>query len=198
MIENSGLPFIILRPSIVVGSSLNGYVYRMRVLYSAWRILLTGHLPRVPMDRQGYVDLVPINFVVTASQALSRNPKAKGKTLHLCAGSDFATSMEVLKVANDAFGLPMPSLAPLIAGKIICHPLIRVFLPHELLQIVEKMRWHLPYLGTKGRIFDVLETTELLKGEAITCPRFSSYGRKLFEFCRRSSWGKVGYVLNRN
>lgn len=196
-IVGSQLPFTILRLSIVVGDSENGYVYRMRVLYSAWRILLTGHLPRVPIDPRGAIDLIPVDFVVRASRALALHVKSRGAVLHLCSGDQYVKPLEILEVAHGVFGLPMPPLAPQILGRLVCHPWIQFALPHELRQIVEKMRWHLPYLGTRGRIFDNRETEALLLESGLVCPRFQDYGSRLFQFCRKSHWGKMGYVLNK-
>lgn len=195
-IQWSGVPFTILRPSIVVGDSRTGYAYRMRVLYSAWRVVFTGHLPRVPVDRRGNVDLIPVDYLIRASRFLATDQRAEKRILHICAGDRFASPVEILQTAHQVFGMPMPFMAPPFVGRIICSPLAQRFLPHELRQIVEKMRWHLPYLGTRGRIFDTQATEELLRDEGIMCPAFAEYGQRLFQFCRQSKWGKIGYVLN--
>ena len=192
----SDLPYTILRPTIVVGDSATGYVYRMRVLYSAWRILLTGHLPRTPVDLRSGVDLVPVDYVVSAAIFLGVCEAGLNKTFHLAAGQHLVTPHQILTIAHQIFQLPMPRIAPPIVARILVMAWIQRFLPHELQQIVERMRWHLPYLGTKGRIFDTSATLTALQGSGIRAPEFQNFGPRLFEFCKKSNWGKVGYVLN--
>ena len=192
----SGLPYTILRPTIVVGDSRTGYVYRMRVLYSVWRILLTGHLPRTPVDLRSGVDLVPVDYVVRAAIFLGASEAGLNRVFHLAAGRELVTPHQILSIAHQIFQLPMPRIAPPFVAKILVMGWIQRFLPHELQQIVERMRWHLPYLGTKGRIFDTSATQAALQGSGIRAPEFKNFGPRLFEFCKKSNWGKVGYVLD--
>jgi hypothetical protein len=56
--------------------------------------------------------------------------------------------------------------------------------------MIEVMRWHVPYLGMANRIFDTQNTNDILNPIGITCPSFSDYGQKLFEYLQQTSWGK--------
>jgi nucleoside-diphosphate-sugar epimerase len=189
-VESSGLPYTIIRPSIVVGRSSDGYAPKMQVLYSAWRAWLSGCLPRAPLDPNGWVDLIPLDFACDGIRALAIHPISLGETLHLCAGPNRTRSLEILDTACRVFKQPRPKLAPPWVVDYLRMPWVARHLPHNLRSMIEVMRWHVPYLGMANRIFDTQNTNDILNPIGITCPSFSDYGQKLFEYLQQTSWGK--------
>lgn len=80
---NAGLPVTIFRPSMVVGSTIDGRTHDFNVIYPLMRILASGYVTRFPTDPQAHVHLAPIDFVVNAiMQALTRDWTV-GRTFHL-------------------------------------------------------------------------------------------------------------------
>jgi nucleoside-diphosphate-sugar epimerase len=186
----SGLPAMVLRPSMIVGRSDDGYVSQMKVLYSVWRIWMMGLLPRAPVSLAAWVDIVPVDYVVAATLALMREPNAAGKVVHLVAGSDRQRAGTLLHTAARNFAVAPPPVWPVwIARAFHAGPLNRT-LPHNLRQLLDHMYWHLPYLGIKDRLFSSLRADELLEGTGVRRPAFASYGDLLFQFLKDTEWGK--------
>jgi nucleoside-diphosphate-sugar epimerase len=192
----SGLPFTILRPSIVVGRSDDGYAPSMKVLYSVWRAWLTGHVPRAPIDPKSWVDLVPVDYVVEATRVLMHHPEALGRTIHLCAGTDRQSPMAIMSSAARAFEVPVPPISPPWVARALLRWPARRFIPKGLLHLLEVMFWHLPYLGIRDRLFDTATADRLLAPRGVACPSYATYGERLFRWCKASVWGKRRAALD--
>ncbi len=78
-----GLPATIFRPSIVVGDSKTGEVSEFNVIYPFLRLFAHGVLRKLPTDLDNSFNIVPIDFVVQASMAISTQAQSVGKTYHL-------------------------------------------------------------------------------------------------------------------
>ena len=189
-VRASDLPYVIARPSIVVGRSDDGYAPRMRVLYSVWRAWLTGQVPRVPTDRHGWVDLVPIDYVCDMLRLLAVAPEAVGHTFHVCAGEDRQRSDTIMRLAASVFGVKPPPVSPPWVVPVLMNWPVRPFVPHQLLQILDVMSWQVPYLGFRDRLFDTRQADKLMARYGLTRPRFAEYGQNIFQFCRDTAWGK--------
>lgn len=189
-VRNAGMPYTILRPSIIVGRSQDGYMYRLKVLYSVWRMWLSGFVPRAPIDPKSWVDIVPIDYVVDASIALARHPEALGQAVHLCSGEKRLSPKTIMLCATKVFGVPVPPISPPWVAYLLNTRAIRPFLTHALREILDVMYHHLPYLGIRRRKFDTSRADRLLASVGIVCPSFETYGETLFGFCRDSAWGK--------
>ena len=189
-VRNAGLPFVILRPSIIVGRSDDGYVFRLKVVYSSWRMWLAGVMPRAPLDPKSWVDLIPIDYVVAATLNLMEKPEAEGATLHLCAGDDRQSPKTVMLAATKAFGVAVPPISPPWIAEALRRPPWRWLIKHSLREMLDSMHHHLPYMGKRGRMFDMTTTDALLFGSGIVRPRFAHYGVIMFRYCKETSWGK--------
>ncbi len=189
-VRHAGLPFMILRPSIIVGRSDDGYVFRLKVVYSAWRMWLADVMPRAPLDPKSWVDLIPIDYVVDATLALMEKPEAEGTTLHLCAGDDRQSPRTVMLAATKAFGVRIPPTSPPWIAEALRRRPWRWWINHSLREMLDSMHSHLPYMGKRGRMFDMSVTDAMLFGTGVTRPRFAEYGETLFRYCKETSWGK--------
>jgi len=78
-----GLPATIFRPSIVVGDSKTGQVSEFNVIYPFMKLFACGMLSQLPAHPEHAFNIVPIDFVVEASLALSQMDDTLGKTYHL-------------------------------------------------------------------------------------------------------------------
>ena len=190
-VKASGLPWTILRPSIVVGHSKNGYVWRMKVIYSVVRIWIRGFVRRVPIDQKCQADIVPVDYVANSVIALMGHDKSLRKTIHLCAGKSAPLTSEILHASAQVFGIRNPLTAPLwYARMLIKLPSPRLIIGERLASVLEAMRWHLPYLGTRGRQFDTIAAKSILEPMGIKVPLFEDYGPRIFQYCKDTQWGR--------
>ena len=87
------LPVTILRPGIIVGDSKTGEIDKFDGPYYLLVLIVSSpidvHLP-LPGRGSSPLNLVPIDFVVDAATALSRDPRAVGGTFHLTDPAPFA------------------------------------------------------------------------------------------------------------
>lgn len=87
LVEASGIPFIIARPSIVVGDSMRGTIRVFDTIYAMLRLLALGHLRVLPARAGATLDLVPIDHVAGGIVDLAgRFAHAAGRRVHLVAG----------------------------------------------------------------------------------------------------------------
>ena len=81
------LPVSIFRPSIIVGDSQTGETQKFDGPYYLLRTISRAVRMRTPIPQFGRADapfnVVPVDFVVDAIAAVSRDPDAVGETLHL-------------------------------------------------------------------------------------------------------------------
>jgi len=88
MVRDSGLPFRIYRPGLVIGSSETGEADRIDGPYYAFKLIqrLRHAIPEwVPLIgfEGGEVNIVPVDFVAAALDAIAHRDGLDGKTFHL-------------------------------------------------------------------------------------------------------------------
>lgn len=59
LVRCSGLPHVIIRPSIVVGDSISGVMSRFQGIHNVMKAILHGVLPMLPALPDAYVDFIP-------------------------------------------------------------------------------------------------------------------------------------------
>ncbi|MCU1279480.1 MAG: epimerase, partial [bacterium] len=99
------LPVTILRPGIIVGDSKTGEIDKFDGPYYLLVLIVSSpidvHLP-LPGRGSAPLNLVPIDYVVEAATALSRDPRAVGGTFHLTDPAPFAARTVYELVAQRA------------------------------------------------------------------------------------------------
>lgn len=191
VVRKSGLPWTIVRPSIVVGDSRNGFTLHFRVVYSVIRLWLRDVVPRAPVSRDARIDIVPSDFVAGAIVRLCELPVAAtdGKTMHLCSGAEAPGPVDVMAAAGRAFGRkPLPLSPPWVLRLLLSRPVLALC-GHSMREILMTLAWHVPYLGSRGRVFDTKVAREVLGENHGTSPGFSEYGDRIFDYCAKTSWG---------
>lgn len=189
-VRASGLPWTIVRPSMIVGRSDNGYVVQMKVLYSVLRLWASGMLPVAPFDLKAWVDVIPVDYVVDGTLAAMRRAAAEGKTLHFCAGEDRQRCDTLMLCAKTVFPNRIPPMLPVWLARLYTKKPFNSTLPHRLRELLHIMYWHLPYLSMRDRVYDMSQTDQLLSSMGIDRPKFENYGTTLFKFCKDTAWGK--------
>jgi long-chain acyl-CoA synthetase len=179
-----GLPFTILRPSIVVGDRRSGWTAAFNVLYWPLRAFARGLFTAVPAIPSAPVDVVSIDYVADAIYALCEECGGVGETYNLTAGAHASTMGEIASVASRYFRRPLPKvLSPteFAALERDASPLQRTAL--------EGSRVYFPYFAI-GTVFDEARARAQLDPAGILVSPLGEYLERLLDFATRSRWGK--------
>jgi thioester reductase-like protein len=170
---SDGIPYTIMRPSIVVGDCRSGWTSAFNVLYWPLRAFARGLFTTVPGVPAAPVDVVSIDYVADAIYELC-TVGGTSETYHLTAGVDASTIGEIAQLASRYFRRPVPEFASLRAGG-----------PDEF----EHGRAYFPYFSTGARFDDAL-TRARLDPAGIHVTPLADYLDRLLDFATRSRWGK--------
>jgi thioester reductase-like protein len=184
------LPITIFRPSIIVGDSRTGRTTNFRVLYWPLKVLSTGLAWVVPLDAQGIVDLVPIDYVVEAFHELSRDDSSLGKCFHLAAGPDGqSTCGELLDAATKFFGVRRPWLiSPRVSYRIV-RPFLYAVIWGRRRPLLRTAEQFFPYFAYRAT-FDTTTVERALTGREIECPAVDEYFGTILQYCVDTNWGR--------
>ncbi len=171
------LPVTIFRPSIVVGDSKTGetakydgvyyLIHYLRKAPALFRILNPG-------NKIARLNLVPVDFVVDAITALSRDKRAVGKTIALADPDPLTTAALFDVIARDMTGRksefsPPPGFVKWFLNSPVSPPITG--LPHH----------GVPYFFI-SQTYDTGVANKLLAKHGIQCPDFHSYVANLLDF----------------
>lgn len=123
LVMESGLPYTIARPGMIVGNSKTGRIRNFNTIYYVLKLMLQGKLPVIPVSARQKLNLVPVDYVADAIVKLAGHPRAINACFHLTppeeskpeAGKlaglvlDWARDKLQLKLAQPLF-LPLPML----------------------------------------------------------------------------------------
>lgn len=158
-----GLPVTIFRPSIVVGDSRTGEVSEFNVIYPFMKLFAHGILTVLPTRLDNSFNIVPIDFVIKASLAISKQKDSLGRTFHLATQNPPTIGM-LLRLKEEEY--PDTPAVEVIAPE--------NFKP-ENLDAMSKTVFQMlePYLGylNDDLSFDMTNTETALKGTGIEMPK---------------------------
>lgn len=186
----SRLPITIYRPSVIVGDSKTGYTSNFRVLYWPLKVLASGLVVVVPADRKGIVDVVPIDYVVEAFEALSRTERSLGKCYHIAAGPERQSSIgELLEMGAGFFGVRDPWMIPPRISYGIVRPLLYSVFWGKRRALLRTGELYFPYFSYRAS-FDTSNIRADLDGAAVEAPSVKNYFRTIMQFCIDTNWGR--------
>ena len=180
--EAQELPWIVLRPSIVVGDQSSGWTAAFNVMYWPLRALSTGLFRAVPAMPEAPLDIVSIDYVADAIYELAECPlDSAQRTFHLTASEDASSFSELVSMAARYFRKPEPLAVP----------------PAEFAAgmgklsdaAMEAIRIYFPYFAI-STVFDNARTRARLAQAGIHCTPLRDYLHRLLDFATRSRWGK--------
>ena len=170
IVNDSGLPAAIVRPSVIVGDSVTGWTQAFNVIYFPLQAFARGLFPIVPGDPDACLDIVPVDTVANALLALLTGP-VRGGAFHIVSGDQTQTNAELATMAADAFDAEPP-----------------VFVGPGEDETAEKRAGELvPYFSVRCT-FDSRRARELL---GATPPPLKDYFSALMDYAREASWGKT-------
>jgi thioester reductase-like protein len=181
LVQKAGrtLPVTIYRPSSVVGDSRTGEIDRFDGPYYLGILLVMSPLVMpLPLPGNGVAPLnvVPVDFIVRAVWAISRDPRAVGRTFHLVDPNPMSARRVYELIAEKANKkLPKFTLSAKAADVVLRLPLVE--------RLARPQRAAITYVNHLA-IYNCHNTLELLDGTGVRCPPLSSYLDKLVDFVR--------------
>jgi thioester reductase-like protein len=180
--SHDGLPYTILRPSIVVGDRNNGWTSAFNVLYWPLRAFGRGLFTAVPAIPSAPVDVVSIDYVADAAYQLCETNCGDRTTYHLTAGEHASTIAELAGLASRYFRRPVPQVVPPAE-------FATMTLGAAERKALEAGSEYFPYFCMEGK-FDDRETRKRLEPHGITTAPLRDYVDRLLDFATRARWGK--------
>jgi nucleoside-diphosphate-sugar epimerase len=172
LVRGAGLPWTILRPSIVVGDRHSGWTSAFNVLYWPLRAFARGLFTSVPGVLDAPVDVVSVDYVADATYELC-SAGAEG-CFHLTAGPAASTIAEIAGVASRYFNRPLPEVVP----------------PGEFGgAVVEGSAAYFPYFSVRASFDDTRARARLVPAGVSVTP-LREYLDRLLDFATLSRWGK--------
>jgi thioester reductase-like protein len=174
---DGGLPLSIYRPSSVVGDSRTGEIDRFEGPYYLGILLVMSPLVTAlpfPGDGAAPLNVVPVDFVTRGIWALSRDPRAVGRTFHLVDPNPMSARRVYEIIAEkEKKRLPRFTVSAKAAEVMLRLPLLeKLSRPH---------RAAISYVNQLA-IYNSGNTLELLDGTGIRCPPLTSYLDKLIAY----------------
>jgi thioester reductase-like protein len=175
------LPITVLRPGIIVGDSTTGQIDKFDGPYYLLVLIVSSpidvHLP-LPGRGSAPLNLVPIDFVVEAAIALSRDARAVGGTFHLTDPAPFSARTVYELVAQRA-----DKKAP---RGVIPTGLARALLKAPGLERLARAPLAFLEAFNHLALYNCRHTISLLSGDPwhVRCPPFDGYVDNLVRYVR--------------
>ena len=175
------VPTTVFRPAIVVGDSRSGETQKFDGPYYLLRTISRSVRMNSPIPQLGRAgapfNVVPVDFVVDAIAALSRDDSSVGETLHLV-DPDPLTAKELTQLLSREYAGKEPTLrvpAKVVQESLRFKPVREMFegAPRESIR----------YLNHAVR-FDTRRADEVLARQGLRCPNFGEYVEPLVRFFR--------------
>ena len=100
MLLESGLPSLVVRPSIVLSAGLPDRLFARAIL---WFVPLLQQFEAVPVDPSSRLDIVPVDFVARSIVELMKAQNRRWNCYHLSAGPQEATTCGAFARFLDSF-----------------------------------------------------------------------------------------------
>ena len=191
IVRESSLRFRIYRPGLVIGSSENGEADRIDGPYYAFKLIqrLRNAIPQwVPLIglEGGQINVVPVDFVARALDAIGHREDLDGMTFHLtdpAARSLGDVTNTFCRAAHaPQFTLRVDSRAgamlPAGATVMLQHWDVAQTLKRRLLENVRIPEAALRYVSNRAR-FTCENTVQALEGTGVACPPLHTYAWKV-------------------
>jgi len=197
IVRSSSARFRIYRPGLVVGSSETGEADRADGPYYAFKLIqrlrnaVPAWVPLVGLEG-GQINVVPVDFVAGALDAIGHQAGLDGKTFHLTdphARSLGDVTNEFCRAAHaPQFTLRVDSRAGTVIPKemtaMLQHWRVAQTLKRRLLEGARIPEPALRYVSNRAR-FTCEQATDALQGTGVACPPLHSYAWKVWDYWER-------------
>jgi nucleoside-diphosphate-sugar epimerase len=100
LVRESGLPNMIIRPSIVIGDSTSGMISRFQGFYSVIGAIFRGLLPILPTVPEALIDFIPQDVMANAVVELIEHEYI-GKEVWLTSGNRALTMQQIISIGAE-------------------------------------------------------------------------------------------------
>ncbi len=197
LVRESNLRFRIYRPGLVIGSSQTGEADRIDGPYYAFKLIqrvrnaIPPWVPLVGLEG-GEINIVPVDFVARALDAIGHKDGLDGQTFHLtdpAAQSLGDVTNEFCRAAHaPQFTLRLDSRAGAMLPKemtgMLQHWTVAQTLKRRLLEGVRIPEPALQYVSNRAR-FTCENAQAALDGTGVTCPLLHTYAWKVWDYWER-------------
>jgi NAD(P)-dependent dehydrogenase (short-subunit alcohol dehydrogenase family) len=197
LVRASSLRFRIYRPGLVIGSSETGEADRIDGPYFAFKLIqrlrdaMPSWVPLIGLEG-GHINIVPVDFVARAMDAIAHKPGFDGETFHLVdpqARSLGDVTNEFCRAAHaPQFTLRVDSRAgamlPKEAKSMLQHWRVAQTLKRRLLEGVRIPEAAMQYVSNRAK-FSSDKAQAALAGTGIECPPLRAYAWKVWDHWER-------------
>ncbi len=144
LLLDSGLPVLVLRPSIVLSAGLPDAAFARQIL---WCAPLSRAFRALPLDPAARLDIVDVGFVASAALRLMAQPARRHDTYYLSAGPGGAVTMgQLADVVGATYGrkTPLTLLPPAAWGRAEHAAYVRTGVQRR---VFRSLRTYLPFLN---------------------------------------------------
>ena len=193
LVRESGLPWLVLRPSTVVCDGLDGRVGQFNVVHRALRLYHHGLAAMMPGRNESPVDVVTSDYVGDAIARLALHADLAGRTVHLCAGARALPLGELLDITYGVWAaapgwkrrsIERPALADAETYHLFESTVEETGDP-MLRRVIHSLSHFVPHLALEKR-FETRGADALLGHPA---PRVRDYWRRMVENLAATEWG---------
>jgi NAD(P)-dependent dehydrogenase (short-subunit alcohol dehydrogenase family) len=197
MVRESNLRFRIYRPGLVIGSSVTGEADRVDGPYYAFKLIqrlrdaMPAWVPLLGLEG-GEINIVPVDFVARALDAIGHKQGLDGETFHLtdpAARSLGEVTNEFCRAAHaPQFTLRVDSRAGAMLPKemtgMLQHWKVAQALKRRLLEGVRIPEPALQYVSNRAK-FTCDKGLAALQGTGVECPSLHTYAWKIWDYWER-------------
>lgn len=172
---DSGLPALVVRPSIVLSAGLPDRVFARAIL---WFIPLLRCFDAVPVDPSSRLDIVPVDFVVRSIIKLLTCRDRRWRCYHLSSGSQGATTCEEFSRYLDGFfrrSCPMRLVPPDQWDRHLHRRYVRARHQRTLFGTI---RYYLPFINM-DIVYDNARLREEIGDDSVRVPAVTEYAGDL-------------------
>jgi NAD(P)-dependent dehydrogenase (short-subunit alcohol dehydrogenase family) len=197
IVRDSGVRFRIYRPGLVIGSSETGEADRADGPYYAFKViqrLRNAIPPWVPLIglEGGEINVVPVDFVAGAIDAIGHRDGLDGRTFHLTDPAPQSlgdVTNEFCRAAHaPQFTLRLDSRAGAVLPKemrgMLQHWRVAQTLKRRLLEGIRIPETALGYVSNRAR-FTCEHAQAALQGTGVACPPLHGYAWKVWDYWER-------------
>lgn len=154
LVRSSGVPSMIIRPSIIIGDSNTGAIGRFQGFHSVVDLLCQGMLPLVLIKLDSYIDLIPQDLVARIIVALMKRGDRSGD-YWLTLGDRALTAGQVVNIcvehASRLTGRPIhrPRAVDLDVFERLIEPVFVSALPSKIRKVLDRALQHAKYCNTE-------------------------------------------------
>lgn len=171
VLRDSGLPALVIRPSIVLSADLPAEQFARAIL---WFLPLLNEFDAVPIDPASCVDVIPVQYVVDSTVRLLQQDRLKYDCYHVSAGADSAMRCGDVAAYLDEFYSRSTPLQ-LIPPKLWTREMHREYVgtAHQR-KLFATLKYYLPFLNMNVS-YDNSRLREELGEQATTIPHVKEY-----------------------